>query len=148
LDWDVNSLGDSGTEFWVTLVEDLDLSFENIDVNSLHGSDNVLNSVGLLLGSEDVSIQRTWLGEVAVWMGWFVSSDETSNWQTGLDRSVGVSDWSEATWFVVWSRSLVSVDNHSTISDTVNQFDSVWTVDWDLVVVSSESVSVGIWVGE
>lgn len=148
MDWDVNSLGDSGTEFWVTLVEDLDLSFENIDVNSLHGSDNVLNSVGLLLGSEDVSVQRTWLGEVAVWMGWFVSSDETSNWQTGLDRSVGVSDWSEATWFVVWSRSLVSVDNHSTISDTVNQFDSVWTVDWDLVVVSSESVSVGIWVGE
>lgn len=49
---------------------------------------------------------------------------------------------------IVRGVSLVSVNGHETISLTVREPDSVRTVDWDLGIVDTESVAVGIRVGE
>lgn len=50
--------------------------------------------------------------------------------------------------FVVNSRSLVTVDAHGTITLVVGDSSSVGAVNGDLIVVSTESVSVGIGVRE
>lgn len=50
--------------------------------------------------------------------------------------------------FVVNSRSLVTIDTHGTITLVVGDSSSVGAVNGDLIVVSTESVSVGIGVRE
>lgn len=50
--------------------------------------------------------------------------------------------------FVVNSRSLVTIDVHGTITLVVGDSSSVGAVNGDLIVVSTESVSVGIGIGE
>ena len=42
----------------------------------------------------------------------------------------------------------ISVDSHESVSLSVTDFGSEWTVDWDLFVVSTKSVSVGISITE
>ena len=43
---------------------------------------------------------------------------------------------------------MVSVNSSSTISEVSMNSSSVWAVNWDLLVVLSESISVGIWIRE
>jgi hypothetical protein len=50
--------------------------------------------------------------------------------------------------FIVESVALVAVNSHVTISLSINNSSSVWTINRKLVVVSSESVSVSINIGE
>lgn len=50
--------------------------------------------------------------------------------------------------FVVNSGSLVTVDGHGTITLVVGDSSSVGAVDGDLVVVGTESVSVGVGIRE
>lgn len=49
---------------------------------------------------------------------------------------------------VVWSAALVAINGHGTVSLAVGKLDSVWAVDWDLLVVDTESVSVSVRVRE
>ena len=42
----------------------------------------------------------------------------------------------------------VFVDSHRSVSNTVVNFSSVGAVDWNLLIVSSQSVSVSIRIGE
>lgn len=51
-------------------------------------------------------------------------------------------------WLVVGGTSVVAVDSCGTISNVTSNSSSVRAVNWDLFVVLSESVSVGIWVRE
>lgn len=54
----------------------------------------------------------------------------------------------ERSGFVVNSRSLVTVDAHGTVTLVVGDSSSVGAVNGDLIVVSTESVSVGIRIRE
>lgn len=54
----------------------------------------------------------------------------------------------EGVGFVVGVATLVSIDDHEAISLSIGDFGSIWAVDGDLVVVATESVSVGIGVRE
>ena len=49
-----------------------------------------------------------------------------------------------AVWLVIWLGSLVAVYTHWSVSLTVVDSGSVRAVDWDLVVVGTKSVSVGV----
>lgn len=49
---------------------------------------------------------------------------------------------------VVWSAAQVTVDIHETISHVWVEDTSNWAVDWNLLVVDTQSVSVGVWVRE
>ena len=49
---------------------------------------------------------------------------------------------------MVDSSSLVSVNNSGSISLVVSDSGSVWAVNWKLIVVSSESMPVGIRIRE
>ena len=51
-------------------------------------------------------------------------------------------------WLVVDGTSTVSINSEETVSLPVIDFGSVWAVDWNLSVVTTESVSVSIWVRE
>lgn len=49
---------------------------------------------------------------------------------------------------IIGLRSLISIDAHGTITLTIGNTSSVWAVNWDLIVVSSESVTMGVRVRE
>ena len=51
-------------------------------------------------------------------------------------------------WLMVDSISLVSINSKETVSLPIVDSSSVWAVDWNLSVVTTESVSVSIWVRE
>ena len=61
----------------------------------------------------------------------------------------GVRDWSShGVWLVVWTSTLVSDDGGGSISEVSMNSSSVWAVNWDLLIVLSESISLSIWVRE
>ena len=49
---------------------------------------------------------------------------------------------------VVWSASLVAINRHETISVSIGDLHSVRAVNWDLVIVNTESVTMGVRVRE
>jgi len=49
---------------------------------------------------------------------------------------------------VVFSTTTVTIHHGTTITDVVVDTSTVWTVYWDLVVVFSKTVAVGVWVRE
>jgi len=120
----------------------------DISVSSLKGCNNVLNQVSSVLITHDLSVKGSWLGEIAVGVLLRISLNQTGNLERSLSVLLILEGSTEAVRFVVGSGSLVSINNHETISDTVGDSSSVGAVDGDLVVVSTESVSVGIRVGE
>jgi hypothetical protein len=64
----------------------------------------------------------------------------------GSGVSLGVGEWLDGTG-IVWSRSLVAVDGHESITLEVgNGYQGC--IDGNLLVVDSQSVSVGVGVGE
>ena len=77
-----------------------------------------------------------------------ISAGSTSNWSSGPCES-WVLLWSTlGVWLVVDGSSLVSVDSGSTVSLVVSNSSSVWAVDWNLLIVDTESISVSIWIRE
>ena len=106
----------------------------------------------LLLG-QNVTVQRSGLDKVdvidiqgpVVWDSW-TSPDllVLLNWSLWLQEGVlGVGS------VVVWLRAKVAVNIHWTISNGwVEELGGVWAVDWDLVVVWTQSVTLSVSVGE
>ena len=140
-------MGNSGTVFWVALVEDLDLSFLDISSGVLEGTNDVGDQVVSVDFLHDLSEQHAWLGEVVIGVSWSVSLNQTSDleWSNGEGLLVSVS--TDRVWLVVWSVALV-IEGAWTVSLSIDNSGSVWAVDWELLVVDSQSVSVGISIGE
>ena len=91
--------------------------------------------------------KSAWLLVVGVWMGVLVSANWTHR-RLSVD-SVGCTSllWTtECGWLVVWCLAITASDVHDTVTLVVGRTHSCseWTVDWDLVVVGSESMSVSI----
>jgi hypothetical protein len=49
---------------------------------------------------------------------------------------------------IVWCASLVAINSHETVSLTVSNLNSVRAINWNLLIVDTESVAVGIRIGE
>merc|ERR1719218_469122 len=121
-----------------------------LDLSALDGSEwtrEVGDEVLSVLLTEDSVPENSWLLKVGVWMSVVESTGLTLQ---GL-LAPGIS-WillwtSLSVWLMVDGGSLVSVVG-VVVSLIVGNSSSVWAVNWHLVVVGSESVSVGIWVGE
>lgn len=145
---ETESLSDSSSVLRVTLVEDSDLSLLNISVGVLEVSNDVVDEVSSLLVVHDLSEEGSGLSEVAVGVAGLISLDETSDLLgRGLILLSGGGS-TEGVGLVVGSASLISIDDHEAVSDSVGDSCSEGAVDRDLVVVASESVSVGIDVRE
>jgi len=148
LSGDSEFLGNSGTHVWVDLVEVSDHDFLDALSALSERAANVghpVFSVGL---REDLSPESSWLLVVVVRVGVSVSSDVAVEF---LWAPLGgwVLNWSaQAVWLVVDVGLLVSSDGEVTVSLIVMKPGSVWAVNWDLLIVSTESMSVGVWVGE
>ena len=77
-----------------------------------------------------------------------ISAGSTCNWSSSPGES-WVLLWSAlGVWLVVDGSSLVSVDSSSTVSLVVSNSSSIWAVDWNLLIVDTESISVSIWIRE
>jgi len=107
-------------------------------------SSDIANQMVLVSLAQDLSPPVTWLGEIVIGVSNSVSLDKTGNLEGLLTELLFFSVGSEGVRFVVSSASLVSVDDHITISLSIDDSSSVWAVDRDLLVVDSQSVSVGI----
>lgn len=124
------------------------MTFLDISVGSLEVTNNVRQSVRLILILHDLSVQRTRLGEVIIGVGRFETANQTSDsldaelsFRLGL---VGV----ERIGFIVGLRSLVAINRHRAITLSIGDLGSVRAVHGDLIVVRTESVSVGVGVRE
>lgn len=111
-------------------------------------TNDVAEGVGSFLFGHNLSEQGTGLREVVVGVSGFETADQTSN---SLGGELGFGSHLvtvEGGGFVVNFGSLVTVDVHGTITLVVGDSSSVGAVDGDLVVVGTESVSVGIRIRE
>lgn len=72
-----------------------------------------------------------------------VSANGALDWM-GVDGVFFVLNWAfNRSWLVVGSAAAVSIDTHLTVTDVIGaETCSVWTVDWDLIVVDSQTMSV------
>lgn len=149
VDWDTDGFGKSISVVWVNLVEQGEHVF--LDIFSCDGGEwtgQVLDQVVSVSVSENVGPESSWLLEVSVWMLVFVSTDLSLNLEL-VPGVFWILLWTvHSVWLVVWLTSVVAIDGCSTISNVAGNSSSVRAVDWDLLVVLSKSVSVGIWIGE
>jgi len=92
--------------------------------------------------------ERSWLLKVGIWVLELVSTDFALDWELA-PCIFWILLWStQGVWLIVGLTTVIAVDSSSTISDVASDSSSVRAVDWDLFVVLSESVSMGIWVRE
>jgi len=123
-------------------------SFLNVSSSAREWARKVLDEALSLALVEDLVPQDSWLFVWGIWMRIFESTSLSANcgWGPSL---LWILLWSvESVWLVVDSRSEVAVDCGCTVSLVVRNSSSVGAVDWDLLIVLSESISVGVWVGE
>jgi hypothetical protein len=109
--------------------------------------DDISNQSLSVLRSHDFSVEISWLGKVAVWMDLFVPSNETLNWKVLDLGAQSHLEISMAVWIVVRLRTLSSLLLR-TISLTIVQPGLVRTVDFKLVVIGTESMSMSVGVAE
>ena len=111
-------------------------------------SDDVVDQVGSVLRAHDLSVQGSGLGEITVGVGGSVSLDQAANSEGAQCEALVLDGASEAVGLVVRGGSLVAIHVHGAVSLVVGHSGSEGAVDGDLVIVGSESMSVGVGVGE
>lgn len=123
-----------------------DHSFFDIIPAVLKVTNNGVNHLSPLCIVEHVSEQGSWLLVVSVGMSVGVSSCLACHWDLVM-LEFSLLDWSiQRVWFIVGS--FLCMDSSSSISLVVSNSCSVGAVDWDLIVVCAQSVSMGIIVRE
>jgi len=148
LDGETESLGNSGTIFGITLVENFNLSFLDISSGVLEVSSDVFNQVISVNILHDLSEQSAGLGKVVIGVSGSVSLNQTSHLERSAGKALFFSVGAKSIGFIIRSVALVSIDLHETISLSIDDTASVGAVNGDLLIVDTESVSVGIGIGE
>jgi hypothetical protein len=148
LNGEAKALSNSASVFRITFVENLNLSFLNISSSILEVSSDVFNQMISINILHDLSEQGTRLSKVIIGVSGSISLDQTIDLEGSNGKVLFFSVRAKSVGFVVRSVSLVAIDLHETISLSVDHSASVRAVDGDLLVVDTESVSVGISIGE
>jgi len=122
-----------------------------LDVSSGHGTEwsgKIGDEMISVSVGENFFPKGSWLLEVGVGMGKWVATN-CSTYLELMPSFAGIFNWTiKSIWFVVWSTAIVTVGNSCTISNIRCNSSSVWAIDWNLLVVLTESMSMSIWVGE
>jgi len=148
LNWESETLCNSGPVLGIDLVEQLNLSLLDVSPHGLHCVDNVLNQVSPVSLAHHLPEQGSRLLEVIVGVGVLVPSDGARH-GLGMPLERGVLHWaSVGVWLVVGTAALVAVDCHEAISLIIVDSGSVRAVNWNLVKVCTKSVSMGVRVRE
>lgn len=79
VDWDTNSLGDSGSVVWVNLVEESNHGFLEFSLSLRQWARQVLDQISSVLVCEHISPKLSWLFKVVIWMVQLESSYLASN---------------------------------------------------------------------
>jgi hypothetical protein len=132
----------------IHLSEELYLFLLYLASGILQRSGDVGDKVLPVLFLHDLSEQRSGLLEVVIGMDVLVPTGETGDGL--LTPSLGgiLFHVVNGVRLIVSGSAVVTIDLHEAISLVVSDSGSVRTIYWDLIVVGSESVSVGVWVGE
>ena len=85
-----------------------------------------------ILFGHHLPVEQSWLSEIAIWVGWLVPSDQTSNSVLARLNIRSHCEWPERVGLIVWLASLVSINSHRAVSLAVGNLCSVGAVDWDL----------------
>lgn len=141
-----NGLGNSSSVFGVNLVEVWKDTLLDVASALTESSSDVLDDLGSHLVVEDLAEELTRLLIVGIWVCEGIATGFTDESlcfpgvSTILDRCAG-----DRVWLVVRLGSVSTIDGHETIPGVVVAHASaVWAVNWDLVVVWSQSVSVSV----
>lgn len=135
-------------------------AFLNVFWSSRKWSCHVWDEVFSVSFSEHFGPKLSWLLVRSVWVHNFMSPNSCTGWtkcimEWAINGFCGPSvffttfNWSTLwVWFVNNGSSLVSINGSWTISLVIVYSCSVWAIDWDLVIVFTESMSVSIWIRE
>ena len=94
------------------------------------------------------SVKITWLFVMRIWVRKCISPSLTFHVKTSLGiLRVDISRLLEV-WFMIKLSSLVAICHSWTISLSIDNSCSVWTVDRNIFIIHSKSVSLGIRVGK
>ena len=135
----------SRTVFGVNLVEVSDESFLDVFAASTKRARDVVDQVSAVFLGQDLPEEGARLLVVVVGVLVGVPADGALDWMS-VDGVVLVLNWAfNGSWLVVGSASAVSIDAHTPVTDVVGaKTRSVWAVDWNLIVVNSQTISVGV----
>ena len=113
----------------------------------LEMTNNIINQIGSLLIIHNLSKEGSWLCKVIVWVSWLIPSNQscdsklTSLWfRNNCERLKWIG-------FIIRSISLI-IEWLWSISLLINYSSSIWAINWDLSVISSQSMSMSIWIRE
>ena len=110
-------LGKSGSVIWMDLVNVLKETFLDVSSGAAESSAQVLDDSLSLSLIVNFLPKSSWLLVISVWMWELVSTDESRNWIFGPSLGWVFNRAVLGIWLIVWSASVIAVDNSGTISD-------------------------------
>jgi len=143
--WHAEAFSDAGTELWIDLEEVLELSLFGGAVDGAHVTRNVVHKTLSLALVEHFVEENAWLLIHSVRVSVCVSAD----WAVcvlGVDGVLLVFSGSLVLRWLVVRGLAETVQVHDSVALIIGgtQSGSVWAVDWNLVVVGAEAMSVGV----
>lgn len=143
------SLGNSGGEVSVNLLEDLQLSEFDLLIDWSHVPNNVVDQSLLSIGIKHVSPEVSWLGEVIILVSVLISASLSINSELRLSIArIGLRGRVIRVRLIDWLVPIVGSHIHWPVIQIVSSSSSIRTVDGNLVIVWPQSVSVSVWVRE
>jgi hypothetical protein len=138
-------LGDAGTELWIDLEEVLELSLLGGAVDGAHVSRDVVHKTLSLALVEDFVEEGAWLLIDSVRVSVRISGNWAGCW-LGVDGVLLVFAGGLVLRWLVVGGFAVTVHVHDSVALVIggSESGSVWAVDWNLVVVGAEAMSVGV----
>lgn len=140
---------DGSTKVWVNLGEVVEYSVLNVWSGIANMDSNIVSQVLLLTWTltQDIVQSSSLLELICSSLPVEWSGSTSPNLLLLLERVVSEFQW-EVRGNVIWSGAQVTVDSHQTVSHVRVVNLGVWAVDRNLLVVNTQSVSVGVWVRE
>merc|ERR1719362_778213 len=146
IDGKTHAFGNASAKLGINLEEVLDLSLFGCGVTLPEVTSNVIHGALSHAVVEGHVEERAWLLVVSVWMRICISTDWSSEFLL-VDSILLVLLWSFILgWFVVSRLAIAASNVHNTITLVVSgtQSCSVRAVDWNLIVVGSKTMPMGI----
>lgn len=110
---------------------------------------NIIDQASLCIGIQNLIIENSCLWEII-----FVSAADAINiagnlfWWRKFASAFALLWPSKWVWIIIWSTALVVSKAHSTIALIVSGWHAIWTIDWQLQMVWSQTMTMCVRVWE
>lgn len=143
------SLGNSSAILLVGLVKVLDLSHLKLLSGILQMENDIVDESRSVVLAHDISEQHACLDIVIIWMIGLLANNDIA-WQLEwiLHQLSGLLWSTDRVWLIVRSTATVAVHSHWSISKVRVQLASQRGIDWNLGIVGTETMSMGVIVRE